>query len=78
MKCIVCKGSDISKREVDEEIRIGDDILLIPLEVLVCGNCGERYYDRKTMQKLELTRSKLKKKDLEVESVGRVLRARVA
>lgn len=78
MKCIVCKSSDIEKKGVDEEVRVGTDILLIPIEVLVCGNCGERYYDRNTMQKLELIRAKLKMKDLEVESIGRVLRTKVA
>ena len=78
MKCVICKSSDIQMEMVDEEVKLGEDIVLIPMEVLVCRNCGERYYDRKTMQKLEETRSKLRKKDLEVEDVGRVLRAKVA
>ena len=78
MKCVICKSSDIQMKMVDEEVKLGGDIVLIPMEVLVCQNCGERYYDRKTMQKLEETRSKLREKDLEVEDVGRVLRAKVA
>jgi DNA-binding transcriptional MerR regulator len=40
--------------------------------------CGERYYDTKTMRKLEEMRTKLRKKDLAVEDIGRVLRAKVA
>jgi len=78
MKCVICKSSDIQMIMVDEEVKLGGDIVLIPMEVLVCRNCGERYYDRKTMQKLEETRSKVREKTLEVEDVGRVLRAKVA
>ena len=78
MKCVICKSSDIQMKMIDEEVKLGEDIVLIPMEVLVCRNCGERYYDRKTMQKLEATRSKLREKDLELEDVGRVLRAKVA
>ena len=47
MKCIVCKGSDIELKAVDEQIRAGRDIILVPMNILVCSNCGERYYDRK-------------------------------
>jgi YgiT-type zinc finger domain-containing protein len=74
MKCVVCNSSNIEMKSVEEEIRSDKDILLIPLEVLVCLSCGERYYDRKTMKKIEEMRSKLKKHDLRVEEVGKVLR----
>jgi YgiT-type zinc finger domain-containing protein len=60
---------------IEEEIKSGMDIVLLSVEVLVCMNCGERYYDRNTMRKIENVRSKLKQKDLEVEEVGRVLKA---
>lgn len=59
----------------EEEIRVGMDIVLMMLEVLVCMNCGERYYDRGSIRKIENIRSRLKQKDLEVEEVGKVLRA---
>ena len=52
--------------------------MLVPMEVLVCLNCGERYYDRKAMRNLEDIRSRLREEDLEVEDVGKVLRAKVA
>ena len=78
MKCIICKSSDIQLKKVDEEIRLDKDIILVPFEILVCNNCGERYYDRKTLKLLEETKRKLKDKDLKVENVGRVLRAKVA
>jgi YgiT-type zinc finger domain-containing protein len=61
---------------VEEEIKHGKDIVLIPMEVLVCLSCGERYYDRKTMRKLEDIRAKLRIQELEVEDVGKVLRSK--
>jgi YgiT-type zinc finger domain-containing protein len=75
MKCVICRSSDIQKKMIEEEIKSGMDIVLVPLNVLVCMNCGERYYDRNTMRKIEDVRSRLKQKDLEVEEVGKVLRA---
>lgn len=78
MKCVVCKSPDIRPKKVEEEIKIEENIVLIPIEVLVCQNCGERYYDRKTMMKLEEIRIKVGKKAMDVEDVGKVLRARVA
>jgi len=77
MRCVICKSSDIQMKMVEEEIKSGKDIVLIPMEVLVCLNCGERYYDRKTMRKIEEIRSRLGKQDLKVEEVGKVLRANV-
>lgn len=78
MKCVVCKSSDIQMKMVEEEVRSGRDIVLIPIEVLVCQNCGERYYDRKTMRKFEEIKTRLKEHDLEVEEVGKVLRTHAA
>jgi len=75
MKCVICKSSDIQNKMIEEEIKSGRDIVLVPLNVLVCMNCGERYYDRNTMRKIEDVRSRLKQKDLEVKEVGKVLRA---
>ncbi len=78
MKCIICKSSEIELKMIEEEIKLEKDIVLVPMKVLVCLNCGERYYDIKTMRKLEDIRSKLRGQDMEVEAVGKVLRAKVA
>jgi len=75
MNCVICKGSNIELKTVDEQIRTGRDIVLVPMNILVCSNCGERYYDRKAMKKIEEIRSRLKNQDLEVEEVGKVMRA---
>ncbi len=53
MKCVICNSPDIKVKKVQEEIKQQSDIVLVPLEVLVCHNCGERYYDRKTTKKIE-------------------------
>jgi len=78
MKCVICKSSQIEMKKVEEEIRLGSNILLVPMEVLVCLSCGERYYDKKAMKKIEETRSRLKRHDLEVEEVGKVFKEHVA
>ena len=78
MKCVICKSSDIEYRKVEEEIRSGSDIVLVPLEVLVCLNCGERFYSRSALQEIEGIKSRLKTHTLEVEEIGKVLRMRAA
>ena len=59
MKCIICKSTDIERKLVDEEIKLENDIILYPVEVLVCDNCGERYYDAITMRKLEEVKKRI-------------------
>lgn len=78
MRCIICKSSDIELKKVEEEIKLERNIVLIPIEVMVCNTCGERYYDRKTMRNLEETERRLKEKKLEVETIGEILRPKVA
>ncbi len=78
MKCVICHGPHIELKTVEEEIRWGNNILLIPMEVLVCSNCGERYYDKKAMKKIEETRSKLQKRDFKVDEVGKIFKEHMA
>ena len=78
MKCIICKSDDIELKKVDEEIKVDNNIVLIPTEVSVCNNCGERYYDRKTIKQLEKLKEKIENKELAVEDVGKVMRPKVA
>ena len=74
MRCVICYSPNIEQKFVNEEIWVGDDVALIPLNVLVCDNCGERCYDRKAMRQLEEAGKALKDKRLRVETAGRVLR----
>ena len=74
MKCVICKSPDVEKKLVEEEIRSGEDIVIVPIEVMVCLNCGERYYDRKMMRFLDDTKNKIANKQINLSTVGKVLR----
>lgn len=76
MKCIFCHGEEISAADVLEEIAVGSDIVRVPIAVLVCRTCGERYYDRGTMRHLERVREDVTKNRADLEEVGKVLRVR--
>jgi len=78
MKCVICKGTNIEKKSINEELRVGSDVILVPVEVMVCKSCGERYYDRRTMRYLEEIESQIKKEKIPFDVVGRVLKARIA
>jgi YgiT-type zinc finger domain-containing protein len=73
MKCIICHGEDIKVKEVKEEITVGNDIVYVPIKTSVCMACGERYYDRRTMQFLEDAEKRINKAEVKLKEVGRVL-----
>ncbi len=75
MKCVICKGDDIRLESVQEELRSGRDIVLIPVTIPVCRTCGERYYDLRTMRRLEEAAQNLREHKLELQPVGQVLEA---
>ncbi len=74
MKCVICSSQDIEKKYVDEEIRVRNDVVMVNINTLVCGSCGERYYDRQTMKKLEEIKEKLYRKTIKLDVIGSVLR----
>jgi YgiT-type zinc finger domain-containing protein len=78
MRCVICGGQDIKDKEVEEEIKVGNDIVIVPAKVKVCMNCGERYYDRETMKMLEVVEEKIEKKQLKFEFLGKVLKVKVS
>ncbi len=73
MKCVICHGEDIGIKHIDEEIRRGDDVIRVRLDIHVCAGCGERYYDRTAMQRLERIRQKLSNEEITLREVGKVL-----
>jgi YgiT-type zinc finger domain-containing protein len=76
MKCVICSSQDIEKKYVDEEIRVKNDVVMVSINTLVCGSCGERYYDRLTIKTLEEIKEKLSRKTIELDVIGSVLRFR--
>ena len=83
------ESGEIRDQDIDEAVVNGKIIEAYPddepypsclvygntLEVLVCNSCGERYYDRATMKKIEEYRTKLKNTNLNMEEVGKIFRA---
>ncbi len=75
MRCVICNGNNIEMRGVEEEVRLNNNVVLIPIETLVCSSCGERYYDRRTMKFLEEVTAQIRSENAVLEPVGQVLRA---
>ena len=73
MKCTLCHGDHIARSMVQERIPVGNDIVLVPIEVLVCQSCGERFYDRATMHRLEELEDDLAARKRPLREVGKVL-----
>ncbi|MBI5789155.1 MAG: YgiT-type zinc finger protein [Candidatus Schekmanbacteria bacterium] len=73
MKCVICHGEQVEIIQVNEEINLGNDIVYIPVKISVCKTCGERYYDRQTMQFLEDIEKKLHAEQGKLKEVGKVL-----
>jgi YgiT-type zinc finger domain-containing protein len=75
MNCVICQTGELVRKQVEEELRVGNDVLLAPVETLVCDACGERYYDRATMRRLEQLEADARKQADRFPTVGRVLLA---
>lgn len=73
MRCVICHGNDIKEKEVKEELYYNNDIVHVPVKVLVCSTCGERYYDRQTMRFLEKVERELKTNTAKLKEVGKLL-----
>ncbi len=73
MKCVICRGDEIVPRSVREEIHVGDDIVYVTVDALVCTQCGERYFDRSTVRKLEGIERELEGSREKLPSIGKVL-----
>jgi YgiT-type zinc finger domain-containing protein len=77
MQCVICHGMEIETKQVNEEVQIEHDVVFIPVELLVCKTCGERYYDRNTKRYLEKVTEEVRNGSVPLRNVGivRVLAA---
>jgi len=69
-KCAIC-GGKVEEREVSEEVRVGNDFVVIEnVRAGVCVECGERYYPLGIVDRLRniergiMDQKKLKKLDV--------------
>jgi len=74
MRCVVCSGQDIERKRVEEEVRMENDVVWVPVELPVCRSCGERYYDRRTVRFLEEVEQRLRDEKPTLREIGKVLR----
>jgi hypothetical protein len=63
----------VAKATVQERIPVGNDIVLVPIEVLVCKLCGERFYARSDMRRLEEIEDDLAARKRPLREIGKVL-----
>jgi hypothetical protein len=74
----VSKGLDKELEKLQKKNKKRFDIILKKMgEIindLVCGSCGEKYYNRQTMKKLEDIKEKLCRKTIKLDVIGSVLR----
>ncbi len=73
MQCVICHSDEIEKKQVQEEFHLNDDIVRIPVEALVCRNCGERFYDRRTVRYLEDLEKRLQANEIPLRQTGKVM-----
>ncbi|MCK4224414.1 MAG: YgiT-type zinc finger protein [candidate division Zixibacteria bacterium] len=73
MRCVICHGENIAIKEVKEELYYNNNIVYVPVKVLTCNTCGERYYDRRTMRFLEEAERKLKTQTVKLKEIGKLL-----
>jgi hypothetical protein len=59
---------------VEEEVRMENDVVWVPVELPVCRSCGERYYDRRTVRFLEEVEQRLRDEKPTLREIGKVLR----
>jgi len=75
MKCVICHSDDIRETEVNEEISRGNDVILVSVHALKCSQCGERYFDQRTVRYLERVRNEVKSNpSLDLKQIGKVLK----
>ncbi len=71
MICVFCKGN-LTKKEVEEEFKVGNDHIMVEVEAEVCDNCHERYFPQGTVDYLLKLKRELKTTKKQLKAVGQV------
>ncbi len=56
-----------------EEMKVGNNIVYLPKCIPVCTTCGEKFYDRRTIQYSETEEKRLKEGKVPLNEIGKVL-----
>lgn len=65
--CIMCGSKKVSRRAVNVKLKVG---ATVRVNADVCPNCGERYFDRKAMQRLEAADPRYRRKLSRVRKIS--------
>lgn len=76
MKCALC-GGELKTKLVTEEVREGNDHILVKVKSDVCIQCHERYYASGIVDKLIEIKDNLHKHKLSLHPIGKVYEASV-
>lgn len=71
MKCVICAG-ELKEKDVLEEVREGNNHLLLKVKAEVCVNCQERYYASGVVDRLINIKENFKKRNLKLHEIGKV------
>jgi len=75
MEYVVCNSEDSYEKDVTEDFRHGNDFIIVPIRTLVCSSCGERYYSKQAVRKMEEIEKQIEAETLPVKTVGKVMLA---
>lgn len=71
MRCVICAG-ELKEKDVLDEVREGNNHLLVKVKAEVCLDCGERYYASGVVDRLINIKDNLKKRNLKLHEIGKV------
>jgi YgiT-type zinc finger domain-containing protein len=74
MICIFCKGK-VSKKVVEEEVKVENNHVMVEVEAEVCESCHERYFPQGTIDYLLKVKRELKAGKKNLKLIGKVFQA---
>lgn len=74
MICVFCRGN-LTAKEVLEEVKVGNNHIMVDVRAEECDNCHERYFPEGTVDYLQRLKAELKKNPRQFKTVGQVFQA---
>lgn len=73
MLCTMCNNKT-ERKVVDYELHLNGDHIVIPVEADVCVICGEKYFDDKTVERLQKVKNLFKRTKRSFQEIGTVFK----